>query len=193
MSQDPSSAKRRHNGQGGFTLIELLVATTIGVVLLTALTSVVLTTYRADQTAIARTEVAGEIRNFQQNAYDDFASSVAPSPPVGCGTAAQPCTDTQITLVGCLPSTSYWVPSSKRTVSYQWNSGTKSIVRQMGAESVPAASNVTSFSWYVDTANGAQSVVVSLTVQIQSIGQSQTMRFYPRAEAQVPAYVSAPC
>jgi len=193
VSEDRSSTKRRHNGQAGFTLIELLVATTIGVVLLTALTSVVLTTYRADQSAIGRTEVAGEIRNFQQDAYDDFASSVAPSTPAGCGTAAQPCTVSQITLVGCLPSTSYSVPSSKRTVSYQWSSGTKSIVRQVGLGSVPAASNVTAFSWYVDTATGGPTVVVSMTVQINATSQSQTMRFYPRAVSQAPAYVIAPC
>ena len=193
MSQDRSPAKRRHNGQAGFTLIELLVATTIGVVLLTALGSVVLTTYRADQTAIARTEVAGEIRNFQQNAYDDFASSFAPSTPAECGTAAQPCTDSQITLVGCMPSTSYSVPSAKRTVNYQWSSVTTSVVRQVGAASVPAASNVTAFSWYVDTTNGGPTVVVSMTVQIQAISQSQTMQFYPRAVSQAPTYVSAPC
>jgi prepilin-type N-terminal cleavage/methylation domain-containing protein len=193
MSQDRSPAKRRHNGQAGFTLIELLVATTIGVVLLTALSSVVLTTYRADQTAIARTEVAGEIRNFQQNAYDDFASSVAPSTPAGCGTAAQPCTDSQITLVGCLPSTSYSVSSGKRTVSYQWSAGTNTIVRQAGPGSVPAASNVIAFAWYVDTANGGPTVVVSMTVQIKAISQSQTMRFFPRAVSQAPAYVTGPC
>jgi prepilin-type N-terminal cleavage/methylation domain-containing protein len=206
MSQERQSARRQHDSQAGFTLIELLVATTLGVVILTALTSVVLTTYRADQTAIARTEVAGEIRNFQQYAYDDFVSSVAPSTPAGCGTAAQPCTDSQITLVGCLPSTNYSVPSVKRTVKYAWSSGTSSIVRTVHDPLhpkdtvVPAASNVTAFTWYIDSSNGTQSsVVVSLTVQIQSISQSQTMRFYPRSPLQMPVapdgghYVAAPC
>ena len=193
MTQERRLATRSHNSQAGFTLIELLVATALGVVLLTALTSVVLTTYRADQTAIARTEVAGEIRNFQQNAYDDFASSAAPSTPAGCGTATTPCTESQITLVGCLPSTTYSVPSTKRTVNYQWTSGTRSIVRQVGAESLPAASNVTGFSWYIDGGSGVPTVVVSITVQIQAISQSQTMRFYPRAASQAPKYVIAPC
>jgi prepilin-type N-terminal cleavage/methylation domain-containing protein len=193
VSPGRSPAERRRSSQAGFTLIELLVATALGVVVLTALTSVVLTTYGADQTAVARTEVAGEIRNFQQDAYDDFASSVAPPTPSGCGTAAQPCTDSQITLVGCLPSTSYAVPSSKRTVSYQWSASTNTVVRQAGPGSVPAASNVTAFSWYVDTANDRPTVVVSITVQIKAINQSQTMRFYPRAVSQTPAYVTAAC
>ncbi len=61
----------RRNSQAGFTLIELVIATAIGLVVMSALTSVVLTTVIADNTAIAHVEASSQVRNFQFNAYDD--------------------------------------------------------------------------------------------------------------------------
>ena len=173
-------------------MIELLVAMAIGVLILSALTSVLLTTYRADQAAINRIEVSGELRNFQQTAYDDFASSALPAPPGGCGTSSQPCTQDAINLQSCALSSA--AAPTKRVVAYQWISATQVIQRQVGSITVnSAANNVTAFAWYVDGAAPNQSVVVSLTVQQKGITQSQTMRFYPRVASQMPLYVTSPC
>jgi prepilin-type N-terminal cleavage/methylation domain-containing protein len=177
----------RRRGQAGFTLVELLIASALGMLVLTALTSVVLTTYQANQVATSRVLASGEIRNFQQTAYDDFASSSLPSAPAGCGTSSQPCSQNPIDLNGCaLVSGS----PQKRSVSYAWSSGTGVVDRKVGTRTVnPAASNVTAFAWYVD----GPTVVVSLTVKVRDISQSQTMRFYPRTVSQAPAFVTLPC
>jgi len=178
----------RLRGQAGFTLVELLIASALGVLVMTALAQVVLTTYQANQVATSRVDAAGQIRNFQQTAYDDFASSALPAAPSGCGTSAQPCTQNPIQLQGCALS-SAGAPQ-KRSVSYAWSSGSGVVDRKVGATTVsPAASNVTAFAWYLD----GQTVVVSLTVKVHTITQSQTMRFYPRIVSQAPAYVTLPC
>ena len=70
------------------------------------------------------------------------------------------------------------------------STGSGVVDRKVGSATVnPAASNVTAFAWYLD----GQTVVVSLTVKVRAISQSQTMRFYPRIVAQAPAYVTLPC
>ena len=178
----------RLRGQAGFTLIELLIASALGILVMTALTSVVLTAYQANQAATSRVEASGQIRSFQQTAYDDFASSTLPAAPGGCGTSTQPCTQDPIQLRGCALS-SAGAPQ-QRNVSYAWSTGSGVVDRKVGSATVnPAASNVTAFAWYLD----GQTVVVSLTVKVRAISQSQTMRFYPRIVAQAPAYVTLPC
>jgi prepilin-type N-terminal cleavage/methylation domain-containing protein len=186
-----SKAKRRQ-AQAGFTLIELLIATAIGLVVMSALTSVVFTTYQANKIATSRVEASGEIRNFQQLAYDDIALSSLPPSPAGCGTSAQPCSQEPIRLQGCNGSN----PSApqSRSVLYTWNSGTQLIDRQVGGVSVgPAASDVTGFSWYLDGATPNPTVVATITVTVGTSTQTQTLRFYPRVVSQLPNYVWAPC
>ena len=144
-------AASRRRAQAGFTLIELMIATAIGLVVMTALTSVVFTTYQASKVATSRVEASGEIRNFQQAAYDDFALSSLPTAPGGCGTSAQPCSRQPIQLQGC-DGTNPSAPIS-RSVAYTWDSGAQLVNRQVGSTSVnPAASSVTGFSWYLDGA-----------------------------------------
>src|SRR5437660_11099009 len=75
--------------QSGFTLVELLVASAIGLIVMTGLTSVVLTTWRAGTIATGRIEASGQIRSFQFDAYDDFALTGVPSLS-GCGPGAPP-------------------------------------------------------------------------------------------------------
>ena len=180
--------------QAGFTLIELLVASAIGLIIMSALTSVVLTTYRASQSASTRVEAAGEIRTFEQAAYGDFATSSLPIPPGGCGSSSSPCVHDPIQLHGCKMTNSVTPSLQPSTVAYAWPLGSNSVDRKVGGVSVnPAAAGVTAFSWYLDGTAPNQSVVVALTVQMGAVTQSQTMRFYPRVKSTLPPYVSSPC
>ncbi len=191
MSVDRS---RRHRSQAGFTLIELLVASALGLIIMTGLTSVVLTAYGASQTATNRGEAAGQIRNFEQTAYDDFATSSLPARPGGCGSGnLSPCTHDPIQLQGCKMTNSQTPSPQLRTVIYVWPAGSSQVDRRVGAASMPASTNVTAFSWYLDETSPQQSVVLSLTVTLGTISQSQTMRFYPRVSAALPPNVSSPC
>ena len=158
--------------QGGFTLVELIVASAIGLALLTALTSVFLTASRSVNAATNRIEASGQIRNFELFAYDDFAQSSVPVPG-GCGTVGNPCTTQPLPLSGTY------------AVSYVWD-GSAFLDRQIGTNSIHMASNVTAFSWYVDSSSLHPTVVISLTVTVPNLGDllaysdSQTFRFVPQ-------------
>jgi prepilin-type N-terminal cleavage/methylation domain-containing protein len=165
---------RRYAGsQGGYTLVELIVASAIGVLVMTGLTSVVLSSSRAGAVATSRIEASAQLRSFESFAHDDFARSAAPN----AGSCTQPApsssaivlTGTQVVSTG--PETGY-------TVSYTWD-GSNFLDRQVAdtGASLHAATNVTRFSWYVDC-NAAY--VVSLTVQVQQYRLSQTFLFYPQ-------------
>ena len=69
-----SNLSRYARSQGGYTLIELLVSLSIGLIVMTALTSVVLTSSRAWATAAGRVEASAQIRAFQFAAADDFGA-----------------------------------------------------------------------------------------------------------------------
>jgi prepilin-type N-terminal cleavage/methylation domain-containing protein len=164
--------------QSGFTLVELVIASVIGVMLMTALTSVILTATRSVNTATNRIEASAQIRNFEFFAYDDFAQSVVPLPPSGCGTLGNPpCTTQPIALSGPPP------------ISYTWD-GSAFLDRQSGATVIHMATNVTAFAWYVDTSSLHPTVVMSLTVTVPRAGdplssslsysESQTFRFVPQ-------------
>ncbi len=191
------ASSQRRRAQAGFTLIELMIASAIGLIVMTALTSVVFTTYQANQIAISRVQASSVIGIFQATVHDDFALSSVPQTPGGCGTSAQPCTTEAIQLTGeaiqptgCALSSSGAPPSS--TVKYQWYSSTHVVDRTVnGALPYPLAAGFTNFSWYIDGAAPSQSVVVTLTVTVGAYSQSQTMRFYPRVVS-VPAYVGVP-
>jgi prepilin-type N-terminal cleavage/methylation domain-containing protein len=189
------------NRQGGFTLVELIVATAIGLVVMAGLTSLMFTAYRADRQATSRVEAAGEIRSFQQSAIRDFALSALPGVPATCGTQIQPCTQDPIQLNGCSISstdgtTFVW---QSRTVTYSWSSATEVVSRGVGSEpTIPTATNVSAFSWYVDGTPPDQSVVVTIAVTVDwavntPYTQSQILRFYPRVVSQVPANVDPAC
>jgi prepilin-type N-terminal cleavage/methylation domain-containing protein len=152
--------------QSGFTLVEVVITVAIGAILMTALTSVILTASRAATTATSRVEASGQIRNFQFFAHDDFAQANVPT-PIGCGTPDNPCiTATTITLNGAYP------------VSYTWD-GSAILDRQAGSNVTHMATNVTGFTWYVDGSTPHPTVVVNLTVTVQSYSESQTFLFYP--------------
>ena len=184
------AASRRR--QSGFTLIELLIATTLGLVVLGALVSLVLTMSVADNTAAGRVEASSQVRNFQLAAYEDFVLARPPTSP-GCGTAANQCTTQTLLLMGDqAPTTGQPVPD---TIRYQWYPSTQTVTREADdpTPSCPVppctrtvSSNVTAYSWYVDR-TGAPTVVISLTVTIPSYNatysESQTFRFYPRITA----------
>ena len=96
------SGRRREDRlrrQAGYTLIELMIATAIGLLVMSALTSVVVTTMIGTNAATGRVETSGQIRNFELFAYDDFALSHPPAPS-GCGIAANPCTTQPMVLSG---------------------------------------------------------------------------------------------
>ena len=171
----PDHARRMHN-QGGFTLVELLIALALSVLLMTALTSVVLTTWRANDVASSRVEASSQIRNFAAVAYDDFALSNIANLS-GCVPAA-PCTS-PITLVGSQTSNSASpVVNPSYQVVYSYNADNEVINRQAGGgPASPAATNVTAFDWFVDTNS---TVIVQLTVTVSSYSESQTFRFRPR-------------
>lgn len=164
-------------GQGGYTLVEVIVASAIGAILMSGLTSVILTSVRASDTASSRVEASSQIRSFQFFAYDDFARSDIPDTS-GC--AADPCTTEPIVLTGQQVSNSTHPAPAPYQVSYEWD-GTSFLDRTVtGNPSVHAAVGVTAFSWYVDGTAPYQTVVVSMTVTVKSYSESQTLRFYPR-------------
>ena len=164
--------------QGGFTLVELMIALAIGLLLLTAITSVVLTSVRATDVATSRVEASSEIRNFQFIAYDDFARSGAPS-GTGCAPST-PCTTTPLVLNGVQVSNGVQQVPASTQVTYTYD-GSAFVDRSVGGVSTHAATDVSAFNWYVDN-NGT--LVVNLTVTISgssvSYSESQTFRFYPR-------------
>jgi prepilin-type N-terminal cleavage/methylation domain-containing protein len=169
------------HSQGGYTLVEVVVAVAIGAILMTALTSVILTATKSATIATSRIEASGQIRNFEFFAYDDFALSGVPVPS-GCGTVGNPCTTQPIVLSGKQASNSVTPVMADYSVTYTWV-GSAFLDRQVGpdpASAVHMATNVTDFSWYVDVSAPHPTVVVNLTVTVQSYSQSQTWLFYPR-------------
>ncbi len=169
---------QRHRGQGGFTLVELVITSALSVIVMSALAEVILTTVRAGSVATSRVEASSQIRNFEYRAYDDFARSAVPAPG-GCGTPANPCTTTPLTLSGTQVSNSVPPVAAAYQVTYAWD-GSAFLDRSGGGALTHMATNVSSFSWYVDGAPPNQTVVVSLTVTVQRYSESQTFRFYPR-------------
>jgi prepilin-type N-terminal cleavage/methylation domain-containing protein len=177
----PQVAARRRR-QAGYTLIELIVASAIGLLVMGALTSVVLTSVLAANTATSRVEASAQIRNFQLTAYDDFALSQSPV-PVGCGTPVSPCTTQDMYLTGLRMPNAGGAPGSF-TARYTWDPSTQLVTRFVGAASRVAASDVASYSWYVDPSGAHPVVVVTMTVTVgfynTSYTESQTLLFYPR-------------
>ncbi len=166
------------SGQDGYTLVEVIISVAIGAILMTALTSVVLTSVRAANIASSRVEASGQIRNFEYFAYDDFAGSSIPATGT-CGTPATPCTTQPIVLTGTAVSNSVPPVPAPRQVTYTWD-GSDLLDRQVAGAPVHAATGVTAFSWYVDSSAVLPTVVVNLTVTVQSYSESQTLLFYPR-------------
>lgn len=149
---------RPRSGQAGYTLIEMIITVAIGAVLMSALTSVILTAWRATDIASSRVEASGQIRNFQYFAYDDFTQANVS------------------TLNGCTPSAPCVTPINLPSVTYQWD-GFNFLDRTTSLVTMHAAANVTAFSWFVDTNS---TVVVNLTVTVRSYSESQVFRFFPR-------------
>lgn len=168
---------RYARGQAGYTLIEVVIASAMGAIVMGALTSVILTSVRAGNTATSRIEASGQIRNFVLQAYDDFAGSEVPDRST-CAPAPSACS---IVLTGTRVSNSITPTQGPYTVTYTWNgtAGTP-LDRQVGGNSAHVATSVSAFSWYLDGIAPYQTVVVSLTVTVQAYSESQTLRFYPR-------------
>ncbi len=168
--------------QDGFTLVEMLVALSISVIVMTALTSVVLTSWRAWTTASGRVEASAQVRSFEFTADDDFAQSSPPTLPAGCGTsAATPCTTQPLVLLGTrAANTTNPVVTFNNRVAYVWD-GTSTLDRIVGGNApVHAATEVTAFSWYVQGAGQHQTVTVTLTVTEQGYSETQTLQFHPQ-------------
>jgi prepilin-type N-terminal cleavage/methylation domain-containing protein len=186
----------RRKQQAGFTLIELIIATALGVLVMGALTSVVLTTVLAANTANARIQASSQVRSFQFTAYDDVALARPPGGP-GCGTPATPCTTQVMVLQGSrVPSATGTLGTpSAYTVRYAWDSTAQLITREALKDALDpnskvsrvVATNVTAYSWYVDTSGAHPTVVVSMTVTVAAYdtiyNESQTLLFYPRVTA----------
>ena len=176
----------RRKRQAGLTLIELIIATTLGLLVLGALTSVVVTMMMADNTASGRIQASSQVRNYQFAADDDFVLARPPVAP-GCGTATAQCTTQDLVLTGARPPTSADAPPVMYTVRYAWDPSLQVVTRYAGTASRVVASNVTAYSWYVDRTGLYPTVVVSITVTIPSYNatysSSQTLRFYPRITA----------
>jgi prepilin-type N-terminal cleavage/methylation domain-containing protein len=170
--------KRYAGSQGGFTLVELLIASAIGVVVMTGLTSVVLTTWRANTIATSRVDASSQIRNFEFSAYDDFAHSDLSG--LGSCTNQAPCSTQPIVLTGTQLNNS-GQPISGYQITYAWD-GSSFLDRHVAANGATAhtATDVSAFSWYLDTTSTHPTVVVTISVTIQAYTETQTLRFYPR-------------
>jgi prepilin-type N-terminal cleavage/methylation domain-containing protein len=181
-----TAAQARRRAQAGFTLIEVMVATAIGLVVLSALTSIVLTTMIGANAATGRIEASAQIRSFQLFAYDDFALSRPPA-PTGCGTQTSPCTTQAMLLSGYRMPNQASGAATPFSVAYSWSPAPQSVSRAIGSSRQIAADNVTAFSWYVDSTADHPVVVVAMTVTIAfyntTYRESQTLLFYPRVTA----------
>jgi len=162
--------------QRGYTLIEVIISVAIGAILMAGLSSVVLTSVRASNVATSRVEASSQIRSFLFFAYDDFAHSGL-SGLSGC-TQPAPCTTQPITLTGMQVNIS-GQPIGTQTVKYTWD-GSNDLDRSAGGAPAHAATNVSSFAWYVISGPGLSTVVVNLTVTVQAYSESQNFIFYPR-------------
>jgi prepilin-type N-terminal cleavage/methylation domain-containing protein len=170
---------RYARSQSGYTLIEVVITAAISAVVMSALTSVVLTTFNASKVATSRIQASSQIRSFQFFANDDFAHSGVPDTS-GCGTAASPCSTQPLVLNGVQVSNSVSPAPAPYQVTYTWD-GASVLERQTsGGGDVNAATNVSAFSWYLEGASPRLTVVVSLTVTVGAYSQSQTLRFYPQ-------------
>lgn len=178
---------RGRQGQAGYTLVEVLVATAIGAIVLGAVTSIVVTTVISTNVATSRVDATTQVRNFQLNAYDDFERSAVPAVS-GCGTAVSPCTSQPIILIGSRIPNQVGGAPSPYTVTYAWDPTLMVVTRQVsGGTSRPVATGVTSYSWYLDSTAAHPTVVVNITVTMNtynaSYSESQAFRFYPRVGA----------
>jgi prepilin-type N-terminal cleavage/methylation domain-containing protein len=186
MSTPTTQLAARRRRQAGYTLIELIIASAIGVMVMGAMTSVVLTTVLGGNVATSRIEASAQIRNFQLTAYDDFALSRPPATS-GCGTSVSPCTTQDMILEGDrMPNQAGGVPGLF-TARYTWDPTKKLVTRFVGVASRVVASGVTRYSWYVDSTGGHPVVVVSMSVTMASYNttytESQNLLFYPRVTA----------
>jgi prepilin-type N-terminal cleavage/methylation domain-containing protein len=163
--------------QNGYTLVEVVLTAAIGAILMSALTSVTLTSVRAGNIATSRIEASGQIRNFQFYAYDDFAGSdflsravpsTCPAPPASCS----------IALSGTRASNTFPPATEGYWVTYSWNGDTRGSPLDRNSKHV--ASGVTAFSWSVEGAGVYRTVIVNLTVKVGDYSESQTFRFFPR-------------
>ena len=161
------------NAQAGFTLVELIVSLAIGSVLMVALTSVVFTAWRATGIASSRVEASGQVQSFEFFAFKDFAQSTTPT--AGSCVPASPCSQ-PLVISGVQVSNRNPTPSPIQ-VTYTWDRSNFLDRSVAPGSTLHAATNVTAFSWYVDTNS---TVVVSLTVTVRSYSESQTFRFFPR-------------
>jgi prepilin-type N-terminal cleavage/methylation domain-containing protein len=175
------SLRRYAKSQGGYTLVELMVASAIGLFVMSGLTSVVMTSWRAGSTATSRVEASGQIRSFQFRAYDDFALADVPVIE-SCNFAdPPPCT---ITLSGWEVTDSSMVPFNYQ-VTYTWDG--VNLDRQVkGSDARHVATNVSAFSVDLSGTYPNQTVAVTLTVTLRNnaevvYSETQTLRFDPRA------------
>lgn len=169
----------RAGGQAGYTLVEVVIAAAIGAVVLSALTSVILTSVRATDTASSRVEASAEIRNFEFFAYDDFAGGQVQG-GVSC-TQQSPCSTQPLVLSGTrVSNTNPPIPGGS-TVSYAWDGSTfLDRTLSVSGSSIHVATDVSAFSWYVDTSGSFPTVVIQLSVTVRNYSESQNFLFYPR-------------
>jgi prepilin-type N-terminal cleavage/methylation domain-containing protein len=174
-----SALLRYAKSQGGFTLVELLVASAIGLIVMTGLTSLVLSTWRAGTIATTRVVASGQIRNFQLDADDDFALSGLPTLTNCMAGSPPPCT---IALSGFQASKAAVPVITPYQVSYVWD-GVNVDRNVVGGSSKHAATDVAAFSAYLSGQPGNQTVVVTLTITMPGVppySETQTLQFYPR-------------
>ena len=167
--------RRYSKSQGGYTLVELIVASAIGVLVMTGLTSVVLTSWRAGTVATNRVEASSQVRSFEFYANDDFTLSGAPV-ITGCAPPGRgPCS---ITLSGLRVTDPNAAPIPY-SVTYTWVGS--NVNRQIaGYSSNYAATDVINFSVVTSGAAPYQTVVVTITLRVQDYTETQTLRFYPQ-------------
>ena len=176
-------AAARHRGQAGFTLVELIIATAIGLLVMGAIVSLIVTSIVGVNTATTRVEASSQIRSFQLIAYDDFALSRPPATS-GCGTQASPCTTQSMVLSGSRMTNQAAGTPSAFSATYTWDPVAQTVTRSAAGDNKIAAGDVTAFQWYLDSSGGHPVVVVQMSVTVgfynTTYTESQTLLFYPR-------------
>jgi len=173
------AARAYVRSQGGYTLVEVIISIAIASIVMGALTSVIFTSVRVTDVASSRVEASAQIRNFQFFAYDDFARSQVQN--AGACTPGSPCTTQPIVLAGSQASNSSQPVPAPYQVTYAWDGGSF-VDRQVApaGSTSHAATDVSDFSWYVDSSGPFPKVVIHLTITVGTYSESQTLLFYPR-------------
>ena len=148
------------NRESGFTLVELLIAMTIGLVILTALSSTFLMQRKiynvqeqiVEMVQTARAAIDMMTREIRMAGYD----------PTGAGFAGIPYNSSQLQIVTDLDGNGNTTDSNENII-YTYDAANLQIDRNIGGGNQPFAEDIQSFTFdYLDSAGSATTITADI-------------------------------